>query len=183
MILPSLFIDCDDLVFTFKVWRSSKIVPVGFFPSLHKVMNENPSIISYYSSWYVWFNEKYSLLSNDIIIISRHHYYQLSKNEHIKSLVLFEPICNDVIPIQWIVYSENASPILVKVPIKRVYKEKLNFKKSHIEYLEWEELEKKYHGSNQILSQCLTSASRSMNMSTSIYSKFKSVKANSLLFW
>ena len=70
---PSSVVSCDSLAFTHSVWRSSKLVPVGYLPRLHKRYDKvgDASFVSFYSAFYVWLHGTYSLLLTHAMIMHR----------------------------------------------------------------------------------------------------------------
>lgn len=76
---PSVIVSCDNLAFTHSVWRSSKLVPVGYIPRLHRILkskhdrpgnHKNDNVYTYYSGIYVWLYQKFSLLTSKAIMFS-----------------------------------------------------------------------------------------------------------------
>ena len=160
---PDVIVSCDDLHFTFEVWKTSKSAMVGFFPRLH---TEADHKLLYLGWSYVWWNGVYSFVLPSASFVDKRYLAEYAMSVKLLPVVERMGGCADLAFVLSTAQSSHTPSIYVQVPVAY----------SQYRY----ELPNKGGASR---SECLNQLVIALNENPLLLSAHKAYPAKDALFW
>jgi hypothetical protein len=111
---PDVIVSCDDLHFTYSVWKTSRMAMVGFFPRLHTEAEHEWQ----YLGWgYVWWNGVYSMVLPSGAFVAKRYLAEYAISSKLLAEVDRLGGCADLAFILSTTQITRTPPIYVQVPV------------------------------------------------------------------
>lgn len=156
--------ECADLSFAHSVWRSGKGTLVGFFPRLHR-KDPDTRQYTYYGWLHVWWNGVYSVLLPKGLFVSKALLQKLGALTELSAALQLRPECADVALSAFAAAENGRPPIWANVPMRLApaIRESAN--------------------SLAVGAGCLAALTAALKVERLPYSRHKSSRASSFVFW
>lgn len=160
-------LDCADLAFAHSVWRSGKSTLVGVFPRLHR---RDPVTMqySYYGWLHVWWNGVYSILLPRGVFVGKALLQKFGASTQLAGALQRHPECGDVALSVFAAAENGNPPIWVSISVQR---------------LPGAVADESFGPGSDAGGECLATLATALGVERMPYSRSKSARAASYLFW